>query len=228
LPIDSVGGLASALRSFCRGFVGVAREKAQILFLLRRKRYVLCSGRSVSRGLGIHVDPPVLQASGLWRRELWFFDSLSNEEPLPADPARLAWCRPPDGWERVSLSDRRSDRRRQRETQESFWSALVADAWISPPSPGVLVGEYFRDLRGTGHESAWRRWRRGKKKWERICHPTVQVRDHCFLVHGRCPHTLRYRVSERGFRDWVVPRKRRCIWAPAPLERPETRAQFSC
>jgi len=189
---------------------------------------VLCSGRSVSRGLGIHVNPPVLQASGLWRRELWFFDTLSSEEPLPTDPARLKWCRPPDGWERVPLSNRRSDRRRQRETQESFWSALVADAWISPPSPGMLTGEYFRDLRGTGYEAAWRRWRRGKKKWERICHPTMQVRDHCFLVHGRCPHTSRYRVSERGFREWVAPRRRVCVWAPAPIERPETRAQFSC
>jgi len=227
-PLDSVGGMASALRSFCRGFRGRAQELAQVLFLRRRKRYVLCSGRSVTRGLGIAVGVPVLQSLGLWRREKWFFDTLVSEEPLPADPGRLQWSRPPEGWERVPLSNRRSVRRVQRATEDSFWSLVVADAWLTAPHRGVLIDEYFRDLRLGGHELSWRRWRDGRKRWLRICHPTVQVRDLCFLRHGRCPHSGRYWVTEEAFRRWVPPRRRVCVWAPAPEVRRETRTQFSC
>jgi hypothetical protein len=227
-PLDTVGGLGGAFRSFLRGFRGLALERAESLFLRRRKRYILVSGRSVTRGLGIPASIPALCSAGLWRREQWFFDSLESEEPLPPDPSRLKWCPVPAGWRRVPLPEGRRVRAFARRVETSFWSQLTSDAWLSPPKVNTLRSAYFSQLSGSGYESSWRRWRGDRRKWMILCHPNSQLADRCFLKHGlQCPHLRRYRVTGEKARGFTPPGRVCRVWQPYD-ETEIVRAQFSC
>jgi hypothetical protein len=221
--VTCVSGLGGAFRSFTRGFQGPALDKAQTVFLRWRKRYIFKAGRSVT-SMGIFPTVQALQGAGLWRREAWFVET-GLERPLPVDPSRLQWCRPPGGWERVPFSERRSVRRRQREVERSFWSLLTSDAWLDKPRPGVLLDQYFHELSTTGRESLWRGWCADKKRWPAICHPNLSSRDRCQMVSGsRCPHVQRFSVKTEKVRSVLFSRTarvRRC-WAPIEGEDPRT------
>jgi hypothetical protein len=189
-PVESFQSLRGGFRALLSGLQGVARERASVTFLRWRRSAVLASGRSV-RFLGIIVPEFVLAQAGLLRREQWYLETLSEEQPLPTDPSRLQWARPPAGWRRVPWSGGRKARYTQRQVQASFYRELVNLAWQGSPAKGAQVREYKRDCRLTGNERAWQRWRKGAKRWKELCH-----------LGGRCPGghcpCHRYRVGIHG------------------------------
>jgi hypothetical protein len=173
-PVDSVDGLGGSFRRYLQGFKGLARDRAELLFLLRKKPLILVSGRSVLRGLGIPASIPGIFSAGLWERECWFFDSLESEPRLPPAPRKLDFGRVPQGWVRVPLASgssggARARRAAQREVEKSFFSSLVAECWLTRPSKSDSMKTYWDSLRGTGHETAWRSWRSRRKCWKDLC-----------------------------------------------------------
>jgi len=148
---------------------------------------VKASGRSVAY-FGIRVSPRVLSLAGLSRREAWIRESVGVEAPLPCDPGRLSWTRPPPGWERVPFARGRRARHTQRQVEKSFFSLLVHQAWSEAPSRGALLWEYRRDCRATGVQERYREWLSDGVRVKRMAHRLVP--------HNRqtCP-CLRYRVG---------------------------------
>jgi hypothetical protein len=228
-PVDSVDSLGSALRSFVRGFSGRSRELAEGFFLRLRKKWIVSSGRSVLRGLRIPVSVPALQASGLWRRECWFFDTLGSENRLPAAPRKLDWGACPEGWERVPLARHWRARRRQRCVERSFYVELNALAWERPFTQSDSRRSYWSAVKGSGHQLAWVRWRRQLKLWPRLCHANSERYSRCFASNGPiCPHLARMRVTDRKCRAFLESGERKergVVWVPRdPLG--VTRTQF--
>jgi hypothetical protein len=153
-----------------------------------------------------------LQRAGLWRRECWYAESVPRESDLPVDPSRLSWTAVPDGWSRVpEPKGGRSVKRRIAEVQSSFVRELVASAWNSQATKGLLERQYWSDLSLSGHEHLYASWRRERKSPKRLFK----------IVLGK-----QYRVSSRAacpwlegvpyyrFRTGVGGRRPRMVWAP--------------
>jgi len=197
---EDMGGLSGALRRFGLGWSGRTLERLQVLFLKRSGRQIRESGRSVWRGLGVRTSIPVLQASGLWRRECWYLDSVPVEHYVPS-PCRLKWTSPPPGWKRVPKSSRPEVANREKEYEKVFWSDLVNRAWSGPES-GFSNSDYWRQLTTTGYEGHYQRWRADAEKWKRLC-------------KGHLPSIRRWRVTTDSARKFF---ERTCekasVWVP--------------
>jgi hypothetical protein len=209
------GSLSGSFRSFTRGYHGAARVAASVFFLKKFRAKILQAGRSVVRGLGIPAHPNELALAGLWRRELWYFDSVpESEDCLPPSPSRLRWGSVPPGWKRVPVgsvallgevkfvkegeplppppvSSSATD-----DLQRCFWSELVARTWVESPSRGALLAEYRSEVVRTGKERLWRSWRR---------RPRLAM---CLQFH------LRKRLSREAFDNWTSKPKCALVWAP--------------
>ncbi|BCH36626.1 RNA-dependent RNA polymerase [Aspergillus fumigatus botourmiavirus 1] len=122
--------LAGRFKSFAPGFYGDRRSRLRIRFLQWNRKYVLASGRSLSRGLGIRVTRAELIGANLLDREDYYL-SLPNgaERPLPPRPARLEQARIPEGW-----SLRRVERitREMRQKSKEAGPLFVECAWTFP------------------------------------------------------------------------------------------------
>jgi hypothetical protein len=154
--VDTPHALAGGMSSFARGFRGEARVRLETLYLRLRRSQVTVSGRSVLRDLRIPVSAESLRRMGWLKREAYYL-SL-NPLPLPPDFARLGTPTLPAGWSRVPLGRSRGERRRQRESQESFMGLLTSQAWRQ-----VATGPKLQDLTwkltGRGYLDGWLRWR---------------------------------------------------------------------
>lgn len=176
------------------------------------------SGRSVAY-FGIRVCPEVLSACGLYLREIWIRSSVGVEQPLPCDPGRLMWTRPPSGWERVPLAKGRRARHTQRRVERSFFSQLCAIAWSESFSKGSLLHEYRVACRSTGVQDRYRAWRSDGKKFRLLVHRRRPCQP------ATCP-CRRYRAeSYPGLWSGVPPCGRglgcapgkKGVWAVKPL-----------
>jgi len=157
--------LSGALRGFLKGFRGELRERLSVVWLRRRAKLIRKSGRSVTRGLGIEASAEALKRSGLWYRELWYFNSVpvdrfNRELAMPQPPSKLEGrVKIPAGWKRVSAREARG---RLAEEQE-FFDELLDLAWqqtMSGVSVEDLTNEYFRQLSMSGFEAHWQRYSR--------------------------------------------------------------------
>jgi len=218
-PLESFSSLRGGFRACTRGYRGEAFSRAARLFLSRRAAAVRASGRSVAY-FGIHVAPEDLSFVGLFRRECWIRESVGVEVPLPCDPGRLMWTRPPPGWERVPFARGRRARHSQRVVEKSFFGLLCDRAWQEAPSRGALLWEYRRDCRASGVQERYQEWILGGARFRRMAHRSVPHNPQT------CP-CLRYRVGSfpalwnrkpacgRGV--GCPPGKKR-VWAVKPLE----------
>jgi len=102
-PFEDWSSLSGSFNSLTRGFKDEARLLCEVLFLSHFRRRIRQAGRSVRRGLEIGCSVAALRATGLWRRECWYFDTLTEKQDcLPVSPASTKWKSIPDGWRRVS------------------------------------------------------------------------------------------------------------------------------
>lgn len=167
--------LAGTFRGFLEGFRGDLRDALGAWFLREKGRLVRKSGRSVCRGLSIPANEVMLKQSGLWARELWYFNSVPSRYdhrsfetvtegvPLPFPPDRLVGqVKIPPGWglEPVSRSPR--VRAVQRVEERQFWDEVVDLAWGTSYSPREAEKEYWKAVSATSFESSWYRWKTSK------------------------------------------------------------------
>jgi len=123
--------LAPGLSTFCKGFVGEARVRSEVVYLRWREEQFAALGRSVLRDLRVKVSPEALARVGWMRREAFFLECPPC--PLPLDAVRLGVPSLPEGWVRVPLARTRAQRRIQRESQAVFHRLLVSRAWLEVP-----------------------------------------------------------------------------------------------
>jgi hypothetical protein len=157
--------LSGALRGFLKGFRKELRESLSVVWLRRRAKLIRKSGRSVTRGLGIEASSDALKRSGLWYRELWYFNSVpvdrfNRELALPQPPSRLEGrVKIPAGWKRVSAREARG----RLDEEQEFFDELLDLAWgqsMAGVSIEALTNEYFRLLSAGGFEAHWQRYSR--------------------------------------------------------------------
>jgi hypothetical protein len=154
-PCEVPHSLAPGLRTFCRGFRGEARVRAQAFYLRWRGREFRALGRSVVRDLGARVSPASFVRAGLGRAEA-FYRSLPPN-PLPVDRVRLGGTIP-EGWVRTPLSRCRVERRAQECLDRSFWELVRDRAWSGGAVSRQLSQATWRDATGTGHLQDWLYW----------------------------------------------------------------------
>jgi hypothetical protein len=146
------------------------RDRLGAWFLEVRGGLIRKSGRSVVRGLGVVVSDGMLKAAGLWRRELWYLNSVPatfprgfaevrEGVPLPQPPDRLSGqVKLPEGWTRQELSPDPSVRARQRATEQEFWDELIERTWGSSFSPRDVTKQYWIDLVSGSYEDQYHDW----------------------------------------------------------------------
>lgn len=221
-PVESLSGLHSAFSRFVSRHTGEARLRAEAMFLSQRASSIRQSGRSVIRGLGIPASIEGLHRAGLWRRECWYAETLPTELPLPSDPCRLKWCKPPSDWHRVPVArPKRSDRRRHKELELAFNRELVSRSWFdTAPPKGEQLEEYLRQCTMTGHEVHYRDWLRlrrvaGKGLYRGVKQPACRGRGkvESWVVDGV---PSRVRRGGVGYRASPV-----MVWLPDMPEQPE-------
>jgi hypothetical protein len=97
--------IASLKDRFYSSTVGFGKGRASVfqkLFLVANSDSILRSRRSLTRGLGIKVGREVLEAVGLWHRELFYLEAV-DEPPLPFGSfSQYRTNDLPTGWTRVS------------------------------------------------------------------------------------------------------------------------------
>lgn len=165
--VDVPHSLAPGLLSFCEGFRGESRIRAEVLYLRWRRKWLTACGRSLLRDLGFKVSPEALIRSGLAGREAFFLDCLPC--PLPMDQKRMGVPTLPEGWRRVEVLPSRGARRRQREAEASFMSILTDRAWESAPVPERTLARSTWRCAVRGSLAATYRWHRSAlKKWNRL------------------------------------------------------------
>lgn len=107
------------------------QRSVRVSFLVKHRRTVLSTQRSLTRGCGMRVCREVLRRSHLEDREK-FYLSLQKEEPLPAPKGM--WSILPDGWEQVDLPHGSAAKRNARAEQEKFYEELTDLCWVSSPT----------------------------------------------------------------------------------------------
>lgn len=129
----------------CADGRGRFRGLVQAAFLLRHRRVLDSTRRSIRRGLGVGVREDALRESGCYRREAWYL-ALPAEPGLPGtDP----WSELPEGWTRSSRSPRH-EKEFRRLLVECAWAPLrrvspVPDL-ASPYVPQRFAGSLFERL----------------------------------------------------------------------------------
>jgi hypothetical protein len=160
--VVSPHALSPGLASFRRGFRGAARVEAEVVYLRWRSKEFGALGRSVLRDLDLPVTRLALSRVGWLRREAFYLKCPPSS--LPHSLQRSGVPELPSGWERVYVSSRREERRRQFQAQESFYSLLVSEAWKSPPvSSRKLLELDWRAAKTTGWFSGWQWWQSRSK-----------------------------------------------------------------
>jgi hypothetical protein len=163
--------LSGSLRQFLEGFRGKIRDELGAWFLMRRASVIRKSGRSVVRGLGVNATDGMLKTAGLWKRELWYlnsvpdryecFGSVTEGVPLPPPPDRLAGqVKLPSGWRRQVVSRSPSVRAIQLATEQEFWDEVTDLAWGTAYSPREVEQQYWADVESGSFESRYTEWRK--------------------------------------------------------------------
>lgn len=225
-PVTSFGGIGGAFRSFCRGFKGEARIRAETLFLTRRAVPIRETGRSLFRDLRIPASVESVQRSGLWRRECWYGET-TREIELPPDPSRLQWTNVPEGWRRVPGPSRpsRSYLRRAREISKAFVRELVHQAWTGGATAGVRVEDYLAHVSHTGYEYRYREWCEWRKRPKRLFRGIPQPRTHGSAVVRKWLEEGFPVVHPRTGVGFRLDTKR--VWVPEGKEESSERAEES-
>jgi len=212
--------LAGTMRGFLEGFRGEIRDELGAWFLRCRAKLIRKSGRSVCRGLAMPASDVMLKLSGLWRRELWYVNSVPSRYekclslctegvPLPPPPDRLSGqVELPRGWRRQELSQKPSVRARQRAAEVDFWDEVIESAWGSTYKPRDVDKQYWEDVVAGSHERAYYDWTRKNIR----CKPFVAK----FITRLTKVKGLRSRLRSKPL--YVIlsqPRsmKRRTVWA---------------
>lgn len=201
--VDVPHALSPGLRSFCEGFRGEARTRAEVLYLCWQKKWLTACGRSLLRDLHMVVSTEALIRSDLMRREAYFLQCTPC--PLPMDQKRMGAATIPDGWRRVSVSSSRGALRRQREAEACFFSILTDRAWA-----GVGLVTEKRLCRGTWDQavagslnSSFRWWSTRQKRWNRL--------------RGEFRLTAkRFRLSLSSVFAFEAPKPEKKVWAGVP------------
>jgi hypothetical protein len=125
-----VESIAGRFRSFAPGFFGDRRSLLRIRFLQWNRKYVMASGRSLTRGLGLSLTKSELVRAGFWDREVHYLSLPDGaEKPLPAKMSRLEQDRKPRGW---SLRPIEKMTKEIRDKTREAGPAFVACAWSYP------------------------------------------------------------------------------------------------
>jgi len=132
---DSLYSIPGRYSSFAPGFTGRRRFFLRSCFLRQNVGYLTKAGRSLNRGLGVRVDPPLLKETRLWRRECSYL-SLPEEKPPPM--AISEWSKRPKGYEIKYSEGKRHVY--SKEEKDDLISAVVDAAW---ESPNGTYQEYF-------------------------------------------------------------------------------------
>jgi len=172
---SDANSLAGSFKSFLKGIPkgSVARDVFGAWFLSTKKKIIQKSGRSVKRGLGINASDRQVKESGLWMRELFYFNAAvvihksineTAEAKLPEPPAsRFRWVEIPRGWRRREI---RFKTREDEVREEEFFSQLVDDTWVKPPlvlNTKEAERDYWDQLAVGGFEADWNRYRLNKR-----------------------------------------------------------------
>jgi len=240
---EDFSALAGSYRSFTRGFRTEAKLVAEVVFLKHFRKFIKLSGRSVRRGLGIPASIPALKASGLWKRECWYFDSVeASFDVLPESPSKLKWGARPPGWKRVEENSCRVTgevlfysplwmelpfappppktvvpRDRVDALQRAFWQELVSCTWRDSPTKGQLSSDYWAEVLGTGWERRWERWRRGVPEYRapiRACIGPGRFFQGTLRPRVLLPFAKQKRVDPTRALEWVNRRPVKKIWYP--------------
>jgi len=220
-PFEDWGSLRGSFFSLTSGFKGEALHLLSTLFLKKFRKQIKKSGRSVRRGLGVSVSADALRATGLWRRECWYFESVPKEfDCLPISPCRLRWASVPKGWKRVSESSclvtgsvefvvpddglpffpsprPRGVRKGLEEVQKSFWSQVAHETWVNSPTRGALLAEYQAEVLNTGWEGHYLRWR------TQVRRPTRLLSAFAKLCRVNSKAADAWHEEDRGPMVWV-------------------------
>jgi hypothetical protein len=142
LKASDANSLAGSYQSFLKGcpYKSELREVFGAWLLENKKKNLQRSGRSVKRGLGINATDRQIKESGLWCRELFYFNHAvvsqpligrTAEAPLPEPPSsKFRWTKIPTGWKRKEVKRlTQADKLRE----EKFFSELVDNTWELPP-----------------------------------------------------------------------------------------------
>nr|UYL94554.1 MAG: RNA-dependent RNA polymerase [Botourmiaviridae sp.] len=100
--VETPQALSAQYKSICPGFSGPQAAFFRRYFLLKKKKMIGLSQRSLSRGLGMYVTQSLLRMTGLYRRER-FYLSLPSETPLPGEQEQDSFNLSPKGFRSVSI-----------------------------------------------------------------------------------------------------------------------------
>jgi len=140
---ESVMGLSGRFRAFCPGYSGEKKEFLRTEFLRLNRCLIDVTRRSVSRGLGLPVNFPMIVNSGLWIREAWYL-SLEQEKPIPAPFA--SWSNPPPGYKFMRVEKKTKE---ILQAEEGLSAAFVEAAWM-PARSGV--DGWFDELKSGSYD----------------------------------------------------------------------------
>jgi len=177
---SDANSLNGSYRSFVRGF-GSDTPLRKIMgawFLENKRKIIQKSGRSVKCGLKIAATADEIKTSGLWYRELFYFNSVPNqsrkigvreEAPLPEAPSsKFRWTAIPEGWRRTRV---KAKTKVNEALEDEFFSQLVDDTWEIPPlvvNTKQAERDYWDELEVGGFEPDWNRYRLFKRPKKKI------------------------------------------------------------
>jgi len=119
---DSIASLRGRFHSFVVGYGSGPRSRARVIFLRENSGWISKSCRSLTRGLGIQVEPEVLVKAGMWSRELRYL--ATSEKPLPNLTGE--WAHMPDGYH-LRWVDK--DTKRSRSRDKLLQAEFIEAAW---------------------------------------------------------------------------------------------------
>lgn len=119
---DSVASLRGRFYSFCPGYGSKRRASARVVFLRENSGWIRKSCRSLTKGLGIQVEPEVIAEAGMLGRELRYLAEV--EKPLPN--LVTEWGHMPEGYH-LRWVDK--DTKRCRSKDKGLEAAFLDAAW---------------------------------------------------------------------------------------------------
>jgi len=126
------------------------RADVQASFLQRNRRLFLSTQRALTRDLGMRVSTRVLRVSGLFAREQFYLDTpVPPPLPLAGSPVL------PSGFERRPLPKRRTQKKRARVEEATFFRYLLESCWLCAAAPTPV--------------DAWQGVRDGTYRYVRLC-----------------------------------------------------------
>jgi len=191
---EQISSLNGRYYSACSGYGGRRARIVRTYFLHHNQKPIHTSRRSVTRGLGLAADREMLQAVGLWHRELFYCEQVT-ERPLPFVSSTTVI---PKGWIQVSKNWLSSEA--VEDWQRRWADACVDHAWngsmkpcdvsedtfvgliregCSPYGIGTLMSAKVRGMLRLSRNAAWKwvnlrrnesvfgrtRWKKGDRVW---------------------------------------------------------------